>query len=144
MKQAIHLLDPVEGLKFGADDPVMRCGRRQNLNSVKPVYTVNPDEVTCSDCRSYINNPWRILRKYGKVKVVESFYAILWADNGYHFDLVAIIDQPGWWQVIVSEKQQVHLFRTLAATNMSDLGFLLVKLIENEIKKQSGNEVSDK
>lgn len=135
MKQAIHLIDPVNGYKLGSRFPIMRCGRTQNINSVKPEYTTQPAEVTCTNCRSYINNPWRILRKYGKVKVVESFYALLWSDYGYPFDVVATADTPGNWIVTISRKTEIHDVRRLEATNMADLGFKLVSIVENEISK---------
>lgn len=133
MKQAIHLLDPVIGNR---SNHTMRCGRSQNLNSVEePKYTRNPDEVTCTKCRSYINNPWRVLRKYGHVKVVESFYAILWADYGYKLDAVVTADTPGNWVMSISLKNEIHLVRKLTATNMTDLGYQIVRIVEDEILK---------
>lgn len=135
MKQAVHLLDPVNGKTFVAQYPVMRCGRTQNFNTVTPLHTTNPAKVTCTSCRSYINNPWRVLRKYGKVKVVESFYALLWADYGYPFDVVAMAYDPLIWQVSVSRKNEIHDVRRITVTSMADLGFQLVAIVEKEIKE---------
>jgi hypothetical protein len=135
MKQSIHLLDPVNGKTFGEQFPVMRCGRTQIFNTATPLHTTDPAEVTCTSCRSYINNPWRVLRKYGKVKVLESFFVVLWADYGYPFDVVATIDTPLEWHVTISRKNEIHDVRRLEATSMADLGFKLVELLEKEIKE---------
>lgn len=132
MKQAIHLLDPVTGIADKQFQYITaRCGRVKKAHEIE--VTNNPAEVTCIKCRIYINNPWRVLRKYGRVKVVESFYAILWADYGYRFDVVATIDQPGNWVVSISLENKIHLTRTLTVANMADLGFQLVAIVEKEI-----------
>ena len=132
MKQAIHLLDPVKGTVDKGDQFITaRCGRVARANKI--VVTTTNDKVTCIKCRNYINNPWRILRKYGKVKVVESFYALLWADYGYPIDVVATIDTPGKWVVSLAMKNEIHSVRAIVATSMSDLGFQLVKIVEKEI-----------
>lgn len=139
MIQSIHLLDPVTGTADKQFQYITaRCGRVKKAHEIE--VTTNPSEVTCIKCRIYINNPWRVLRKYGRVKVVESFYALLWADYGYPFDVVATIDTPLEWHVTISRKNEIHDVRRLQATTMADLGFLLVKLIENEIKKQQNHE----
>lgn len=134
MKQAIHLLDPVTGTADKKFQYITaRCGRVKQAHEIE--VTTNPEEVTCIKCKIYINNPWRVLRKYGRVKVVESFYALLWADYGYPFDVVATIDTPGNWVVSIAQKYEIHSVRTLTATNMADLGFQLVAIVEKEIKE---------
>lgn len=134
MKQAIHLLDPVKGTADKQFQYITaRCGRFEQASKI--IVTTNPAEVTCIKCKIYINNPWRVLRKYGRVKVVESFYALLWSDYGYSFDVVATADTPGNWIVTMSRKTEIHDVRRLEATNMADLGFKLVSIVENEISK---------
>ena len=134
MKQAIHLLDPVTGIADKQFQYITaRCGRVKKAHEIE--VTNNPEEVTCIKCKIYINNPWRVLRKYGRVKVVESFYALLWADYGYPFDVVATIDTPGNWVVSIASKNEIHSVRTIAATSMADLGFHLVAIVEKEIKE---------
>lgn len=133
MKQAIHLLDPVSGHRLGAQFPTMRCGRTQNFNSATPIYTTNPAEVTCTSCQSYINNPWRVLRKYGYVKVVEDMFVMVWGQYGYKFDMCAMIDAPGCWNIVVSHNGRWHLNLMTKAGNTTALGFKLVDIIEKEI-----------
>jgi hypothetical protein len=89
-------------------------------------------KVTGKKGRGY-NNPWRVLRKYGKLNVLESFFVVLWADYGYPFDVIATIDTPLMWHVTISRKNEIHDVRRLEATNMADLGFQLVKIMEKEI-----------
>ena len=134
MKQAVHLLDPVTGTADKQFQYITaRCGRVKKAHEIE--VTNSAAEVTCIKCKSYINNPWRVLRKYGKVKVVESFYALLWADYGYPFDVVATIDTPLEWHVTISRKNEIHDVRRLQATTMADLGFQLVVIVEKEIRE---------
>ncbi|HSW67279.1 MAG TPA: hypothetical protein VLH16_01725 [Bacteroidales bacterium] len=131
MKQSIHLLDPVAN-QVGRYK-TMRCGRTSNLNTVEPIFSTNPDEVTCTSCLSYINNPWRVLRKYGHVKVVEDMFVMVWGQYGYKFDMCAMIDAPGCWNIVVSHNGRWHLNLMTKAGNMAQLGFKLVDIIEAEI-----------
>jgi hypothetical protein len=133
MKQAIHLLDPVKGHQLGAQFPTMRCGRTQNFNSAKPLHTTNPAEVTCTSCHSYINNPWRVMRKYGKVKVLENNFAIIWGDYGYKIDMVAVISFGPLWQIRMSYKNQSLIDRYVEAGDMAELGFKMLEIIEEMI-----------
>lgn len=128
MKPAIHLLDPVANQTMYK---TMRCGYMRNPEWVE--FTTNRAEVTCLKCKSYINNPYRVMRKYGRVKVVESFYVLLWADYGNKLDLVAVADVPGKWVVTMAFKNKIHTIEAIAANNMADLGFQLLKKYEREI-----------
>jgi hypothetical protein len=134
MTQSIHLLDPVKGHQLGAQFPTMRCGRTQNFNSAMPLHTTNPAEVTCTSCHSYINNPWRVLRKYGYVKVLEDMFVMFWGQYGYRFDISAMTETPGTWNIIVSYRGKLHLNLTTQAGNTAQLGFKLVDIIEKEIR----------
>jgi hypothetical protein len=132
MKPAIHLLDPVTGTADKIYNYInARCGRVQQ--AAKMEVTTNPAEVTCIKCRNYMNNPYRVMRKYGRVKVLESFYVILWADYGNKLDLVAIADVPGTWVVTMALSNKIHTKRAIAANNMDNLGFQLLKIYEKEI-----------
>jgi hypothetical protein len=142
MKQATHLLDPVKASTGGVQ--TMRCGRTQNFNTVEPIFTTNPAEVTCTKCLSYINNPWRVLRKYGYVKVVEDMFVMFWGQYGYKFDMCAIIDYPGTWNIVVSHNGQWNVNLTTQAGNTTKLGFKLVDIIENEIIKLKLNSTTGK
>jgi len=133
MNRVIHLKDPVNGNRMMPQYVLARCGLSDKPGIIKT--TPYSECVTCIKCKSYINNPWRVLRKYGKVKMVESFYALLWADYGYPFDVVATIDTPLEWHVTISRKNEIHDVRRLAAVSMADLGFQLVAIVEKEIKE---------
>ena len=131
MKQAIHLLDPVANQT--GRHKTMRCGRTSNLNTVEPVFSAKPEEVTCTSCRSYMNNPWRVLRKYGYVKVVEDMFVMFWGQYGYKLDMCATMYSPGTWNIDVSLNGKWHIKLTTTAGNTTKLGFKLVDIIEKEI-----------
>ena len=131
-KQTIHLIDPVYDSRMNPGFVTTRCGLTQASEKTKTTH--NPDEVTCIKCRSYINNPYRVLRKYGKVKVLESFFVILWAGYGYELDMVAYADTPGNWKIVAGRKSEPYMMRTITAFSMADLGFKLLAIIEKEIK----------
>ena len=133
MTPSIHLLDPVNGYKLGSHFPTMRCGRTQNVNSAQPLHTSNPAKVTCTSCKSYMNNPWRIMRKYGQVKVVEDMFVMFWGAYGYKFDIAAVIEAPGTWTICVAHNNGWHVNLTTKAGNMPQLGFKLVDILEKEI-----------
>ena len=90
-------------------------------------------EVTCIKCKNYIANPWRVLRKYGYVKVVEDMFVMFWGQYGYKFDMCAMIDKPGCWNIVVSHNGHWHLNLMTKAGNMAQLGFNMVDIIEKEI-----------
>lgn len=132
MKQAIHLLDPVTGTKDKRYHYInARCGRVQQASKIE--VTTDPAEVTCTKCKSYINNPWRVLRKYGQVKVVEDMFVMFWGQYGYKFDITAVIEAPGCWIIAVSYQGRWHVNMMTKAGNMAQLGFKLVDIIEKEI-----------
>ena len=131
MNKQIHLLDPVRGMEKYSSYIFTRCGYQTPV--FKPEITSNPEEVTCEKCKSYINNPWRVLRKYGYVKVVEDMFVMLWGQYGYKFDMCAMIDAPGCWNIVVSHNGRWHLKLMAKAGNMAQLGFKLVDIIEKEI-----------
>lgn len=131
MKPVIHLLDPVE--KQTAMHKTMRCGLTRNVKTDEFRHTDNPAEVTCIKCRSYMNNPWRVLRKYGHVKVVEDMFVMFWGQYGYKFDMCAVIDYPGTWNIVASHNGRWHINLTTQAENTTKLGFKLVDIIEKEI-----------
>jgi hypothetical protein len=137
MKYAIHLIDPV------ADQSgrykTMRCGLTRNVNTDEFYTTTNPIEATCLKCKIFIRNPYRCLRKYGKVKVCESFFVLVLGDYGNRLDLVAVFNIPGEWEVVLALENKVHSVRIISASNMADLGEKLLKIYESEIssiKKQ--------
>lgn len=131
MKQSIHLLDPVKGPAKYSSYIFTRCGYQ--TPAWKPEITNNTAEVTCIKCQSYINNPWRVLRKYGHVKVVEDMFVMVWGQYGYKFDMCAMIDAPGCWNIVVSHNGRWHLNLMTKAGNTTQLGFKLVDIIEKEI-----------
>jgi hypothetical protein len=138
MKPAIHLLDPVSGTADKIYNYInARCGRVQQ--AAKMEVTTNPAEVTCIKCKNYMNNPYRVMRKYGRVKVLESFYVILWADYGNKLDLVAMAADPLTWRVKLGYKNQIHTMRSITANNMAHLGFQLLKIYEKEITELKSN-----
>jgi hypothetical protein len=132
MKQAIHLLDPVKGT---ADKQFQfitaRCGRFMPARKIE--VTTNPAEVTCEKCKSYIDSPYRVLRKYGHVAVVDDMFVMLWCQYGYKFDMCAVIEAPGTWTISVAHQRKWHVHLTTTAENMTKLGFKLVDIIEKEI-----------
>jgi len=132
MTQSIHLIEPVNGKKPESQYLNMRCGYMKR--PVDVFHTSNTAEVTCIKCKSYINNPWRVLRKYGQVKVVEDMFVMLWGQYGYQFDISAMTDVPGTWNIVVSYRGKLHLNLTTQAGNTAQLGFKLVDIIEKEIR----------
>lgn len=98
MTQAIHYFIPAIGEK-GSNYIEFRCGRRVHRLKEKYLLTQNPEEVTCIKCRSYINNPLRVLRRYGRITVIEGFVLVLNHDFGYKYDIVVSIDRPGVFNV---------------------------------------------
>jgi ribosomal protein S27E len=133
MKQAIHLLDPVNGENPESQFLTMRCGYVKR--PVDVFHTSNTAEVTCIKCKGFINNPWRVLRMYGQVKVVEDMFVMFWGQYGYRFDMCAVIEHPGCWTIVVSHNGRWHLNLMTKAGNMAQLGFKLVDIIEAEIIK---------
>ena len=109
-----------------------RCGLTLTPEKIKTTH--NRDEVTCRKCNSYSNNPYRALRKYGKVKVLESFFVILWAGYGYELDMVAYADTPGNWKIVAGRKNEPYMVRAITAFSMAELGFKLLAIIEKEMK----------
>ena len=135
MTQAIHLLDPVANQT--GRHKTMRCGRTSSLNTCEFIYSINPEDVTCTSCRSYMNNPWRVLRKYGHVKVVEDMFVMFWGQYGHKFDMCAMIDKPGCWNIVVSHNSRWHVNLMTQAGNTAKLGFKLVDVIEKEIREHA-------
>jgi hypothetical protein len=131
MKKSIHLLDPVRDAAKYSSYLFTRCGYQTMV--FKPEVTNNTEDVTCTKCKSYINNPWRVLRKYGYVKVVEDMFVMVWGQYGYKFDMCAMIDAPGCWNIVVSHNGRWHLNLMTKAGNTTQLGFKLVDIIEKEI-----------
>jgi len=138
MTQSIHLLDPVNGKKPESQYLNMRCGYMKR--PVDVFHTSNTAEVTCIKCKGYINNPWRVLRKYGQVKVVEDMFVMFWGQYGYRFDMCAVIEHPGCWTIVVSHNGRWHLNLMTKAGNMAQLGFKLVDIIEKEIINLKSNQ----
>lgn len=131
MTLAIHLIDPVK--RHTPPYITMRCGLTRHATKDAHESTTDPAKVTCKKCQGYLANPWRVLRKYGHVKVVESGFVVVSADYGYPFDLVAVPDVPGKWTVRMAAKSQLHDVRNLQACNMTDLGFQLAELYEKQL-----------
>jgi hypothetical protein len=80
-----------------------------------------------------LNSPWRVLRKYGNVKVLEDMYVMFWGKSGNRFDMSAMTETPGTWNIIVSHHGKLHLNLTTQCGNTKQLGFKLVDIIEKEI-----------
>ena len=90
MTPSIHLFNPAIG-DMGSNYLEFRCGRRVHRTKEKYLVTQNTEEVTCIKCKSYINNPLRILRRYGRITVIEGFSIVLNHDFGYKYDLVLTV-----------------------------------------------------
>lgn len=132
MKPAIHLLDPVSGTADKRYKYInARCGRMQQADKIE--VTTTTKEVTCVKCKSYIKNPWRVMRKYGQVKVIQDMFVMFWGQYGYKFDLCAVIEAPGTWTICVAHNNGWHVNLTTKAGNMTELGFKLVDILEKEI-----------
>src|SRR5690606_37330203 len=118
-------------------------GRTSSLNTCEFIFSTNPEYVTCTSCRSYMNNPWRVLRKYGYVKVVEDMFVMFWGQYGYKFDMCATMYSPGTWNIDVSLNGKWHIKLTTTAGNTTKLGFKLVDIIEKEISNLSKTNQSN-
>jgi hypothetical protein len=82
-----------------------------------------------------INKQWQVLRKYGNVRVLEDMYVMFLGKSGNQFDMSAMTDVPGTWNIIVSYRGKLHLNLTTQCGNTTQLGFKLVDIIEAEIIK---------
>lgn len=131
-KQSIHLIHLVHNKRENPQLITTRCGTTQTSEKIKTTYDQN--EVTCRKCLRYVNNPYQVLRKYGKVKVLKSFFVVLLAGHGYEFDMVACADTPGKWIIIAGRKGEPYLIRNITVFSMADLGFKLLAIIEKEFK----------
>lgn len=98
MTQAIHYFIPAIGEK-GSNYIEFRCGRRVHRLKEKYLLTQNTEEVTCIKCKSYINNPLRVLRRYGRITAIEGFAFVLAHDFGYKYDIVVTINSPGMFSL---------------------------------------------
>jgi hypothetical protein len=100
MKESIHLFNPAIG-DMGSNYLEFRCGRRVHKLKEKYLLTQNTEEVTCIKCKSYINNPLRALRRYGRITVIEGFAFVLNRDFGYKYDIVVTQFSPGAYTLFV-------------------------------------------
>jgi hypothetical protein len=96
MTQAIHLFNPATGNK-GNNYIEFRCGRRVHKLKEKFLITQDTKEVTCIKCKNYVDNPLRILRRYGRITAIEDFAIVLNHDFGYKYDIVVSLENPGQW-----------------------------------------------
>jgi hypothetical protein len=94
MKQAIHYYIPEIGKK-GINYVQFRCGRTVHVLKEKYLLTKDPEKVTCIKCKNYINNPLRVLRRYGRITVIEGFSLVLAHDFGHKYDISVTQISPG-------------------------------------------------
>jgi hypothetical protein len=100
MTQAIHYYIPAIGNK-GNNYIEFRCGRTVHQLKEKYLLTQDQEKVTCIKCKSYINNPLRVLRRYGRITVIEGFSIVLNHDFGYKHDLILMFIKPGVFNLCV-------------------------------------------
>lgn len=133
MNHKTHLYDRVSPI--GSNYATMICGATKHLTKDTYFATNHTGEVTCTKCKGFINNPYRSLRKYAKVKVLESFYVTAFGDYGNRLDMVASNELPGTWQVWFAFENKPHNGMRVAANNMADLGYKLLSIYETELKE---------
>jgi hypothetical protein len=109
MKQAIHYFIPAIGEK-GSNFIEFRCGRRVHKLSERYLLTQSTEEVTCIKCKSYINNPLRVLRRYGRITVIEGFVLVLAHDFGYKYDIVVTPISPGMFNLFAGYNGSLDFF----------------------------------
>lgn len=97
MSQATHLIDPVKGLQGHYIH--LRCGLVRHVQKEPVTFTKNTALVTCKKCISYINNPLRAIRRYGRITAIEGFVFVLAHDFGYKYDIVVTINSPGMFSL---------------------------------------------
>ena len=135
MNYATHLLNPIQA--WGPRYIDARCGRRVHAQKEKIVTTTNPDEVTCTKCKNFIDNPVRILRKYGNVRVFGVTGIILFASNGFKIDLMMYkSNQISGFRTytIHGETKSANSFeKTIAAGTIKEAMNKLIKFYETEL-----------
>ena len=134
MKPAIHLLDPVKGIREGSSFVTARCGMVRRTGDI--ITTTKTDEVTCIKCKGFINNPWRLLRRYGKVKVLENYYVSLWSDYGFRIDILAYHQLGDTWKILMGNRAGITSETDIEAKTIIEVGFKMVDMIETEILEQ--------
>lgn len=127
MKPSIHLLHPVQS---PGKWEKMRCGLTRNKELDKYRTTTNPAEVTCTKCRGFINNPYRSLRSYARVTIIEDFAVMLTHDYGCHYDVNVTRTEPGCWTMMVGRKKKLENLFPISARNMTDLGNQILEIYE--------------
>lgn len=130
-QQSTHLLDPVAGNKMKPLFAISRCGKVMKPGTIKT--TTYTNDVTCKKCLGYINNPYRALRKYGKVKVLENHFIMLWGGYGHELDIVVYVEKPTDWKIVIARKGEPYMMLTITAFNMADLGFKVLGVLEKEM-----------
>ncbi len=134
MKLAVHLLHPIQSPGIWVK---MRCGLTRNKITDKYIASSHPEEVTCIKCKSYINNPWRSLRQYGKLFVIENESAALAHDWGYCLDIIVVNEHTGTWTMVVGKDGKRILHASLPASSMAELGAQLLRIYEQELIKKA-------
>jgi hypothetical protein len=136
MNTIIHLLNPIQ--KPGSSFIEMKCGKQKHIRIDKINASENPDEVTCTKCLGFINNPARTLRKYGQVHLLRPLAFMLTPSWGYHFDIIAFTTDPARekWMCMVKNGTEVTA-NEFNVTSFHESIEYIINLIENKFLKSA-------
>ncbi len=126
-RYVIHMKHPVQRM---APWITMRCGRLVNKNKDIFNITTNPEEVTCVACRGFIENPFRSLRRYGRLTIINDFSITLTHAFGYNWDIVAVKNTPLTWSIFIGIDNTLENLYSRKAENTRNAAFQILEIIE--------------
>lgn len=129
----VHLLHPAQ---HQGGFVSLLCGRQVHKNNPYNA-TKNPRKVTCIKCQAFIENPFRSLRRYGRLTIIEPFGFTLTGAFGFKYDIMACSKQPGHWNIYVGQKGKSEQYYSRFAPNTRQLAFHLLDIIEKELIQKS-------
>ena len=134
MNYATHILHPQQ--KMGSPFVKMLCGRIKHSKNDTFKTSENLDEVTCIGCLGYKDNPARILRQYGHVRLIPPYGFALIPAWGYHIYIIAFsTDVSGnyWRYMAKTDFDTKHgVFEALTFKNAIES---IINIIETKILK---------
>ena len=132
-RHAVHLKHPVQKM---LPYITMRCGRM--IHETKDTYNLasDPGQVTCTKCRGFIENPFRSLRRYGRLTIINDFSIVLSHDFGYKWDIVAVKFSPQDWNIFIGKDKKLDNHYHRSAENMNTAAFNILEIIEKNLIKK--------
>ena len=130
MNPVIHLLHPVQS---PGKWEKMRCGLTRDKDHDIYQTVVDPELVTCLKCKGFIANPWRSLRNYGTVTVIDNEAVAIIHKYSYQLDIIAVNEFNGKWTLVIADQQKNSVHTYLTVSSMKDLAEQILDFYENEL-----------